>query len=499
VIRIFSLAALASGCSMAEKGSFDSSDYAAEDIDVMPETFEKRFRIDVLPTTAEGGAPLLAQSFWLEEGADLERLSLDLQETVLINGTVQGFAANPYGVQVPGSSEVPVTGLVTLYKPDTIVSATVETGEDGSFSLSLPAGEGYRLAALPTDPPNLPFYIESDLEIGSSEDLGEINLEYGDPVYGLVTDDAGEAVDCMVRLIDAATGIEGSSTETDASGFYMLRAEPGDYIVQVEPSAGISLPTIQTPVSFEEGTGGANVDIDVGTINTLLVQGYALSPDGSILRDAVIRLTSSTLTETSGVMTVETESNQSGEFIVFALPGEWLMEVIPPAEEASDTAPYQEILVLTDDLDLNGVQLLEQVQLQRYIVDSNNEPASNVLVTFQEQGFNNATYTAYSDNEGYLDIYVPDVALDVVLTPTHDHFSAITRRELANPAGPVVGDEGTWQLEPGRTLKGTISRPDGSSSISVIEVYDEFGVFYGSTLSTDNEDGEAYFEFRISQ
>ncbi len=453
-----------------------------------------RLRIDVLPTVSVGET-LDAQSFWLDEQPGWQGMALALQSTVEITGSVSGFSANPYGIQVPGASDVPVLGEVTIYQPDTIVSSTVQTDESGSFRISLPAGDGYRIAALPTEPPELPFYIESDIPVSDNADLGEISLGYGDPIYGTVRNSDDEAIDCTVRLIDAETGIEGIATQTDASGFYMLRAEPGDYIVQIEPTTGSTLPTIQQPVSFEEGTGGANVDISVGEINPVLVRGIPRSASGQTMRDAVVRLTSNALSQSAGTMVVETETNQSGEFLVYALPGEWTLEIIPPAEIDDLTAPLEEAIKLgTSDMSLGTIQLFEQVQLKRQVVTADGYPAAGVLVTFIEQGFNHATYTAYTDDEGSLDITVPDVPLDVRLSPTQSGTSAVTRRELLNPAGPAVDDEGTWWLSTGALISGAVSRPTDNTGLSVIEVYDDSGVFYGSTLT----DGDGEFSFRIS-
>ena len=462
--------------------------------DLSEEIFDGyRLRVDVLPTVSAGD-DLLAQSFWLDEVSGWDDLPLALQPTVQITGSVSGFAANPYGIQVPGASDVPVLSEVTLYRPDTIVSSTVSTDDDGTFVFSLPAGEGYRLAVLPTEPLELPFYIESDIPVSQNEDLGEISLEYGDPIYGTVANSAGGAIiDCIVRLIDATTGVEGVATQTDTSGFYMLRADPGDYIVQIEPATGIILPTIQTPVSFEADLGGVNVDVDVGVINPVLVRGIPRTADGEIMRDAVVRLIATDLAQTSGSMVVETETDQSGEFLVYALPGEWTMEIIPPAEDGDLNAPLEEALSLVGipEVYLTDLQLSELFPFERYVVDADGDPVAGVLVTFQEQGFNHATYTAYTDSAGYLNIFVPDVPLDVLLTPTTNLGFAVARRELLNPA---ADGEDIWHLSAGVKIKGVVERPDGTAGLSIIEVHDDTGVFYGSTLTS----GDGAFEIKIS-
>lgn len=490
---VMMLTALLAGCSDMALNEISGDSAFADDSDDLSEgTFDGiRLRIDVLPTVAIG-EDLDPQSFWLDEQPSWQGMSLDLQPTVEITGSVTGFSANPYGVQVPGADDVPVLGEVTVYQPDTIVSSTVQTNDAGRFSIRLPAGVGYHVAALPTEPPDLPFYLEGDINISGDSDLGEISLGYGDPIFGNITNRDGEAIDCTVRLIDAATGIQGGATQTDSSGFYMLRAEPGEYIVQLEAATGSTLPTIQEAVGFEEGSGGARVDIDVGEISPVLVSGIPRSASGQTMYNAIVRLTSTSLADSEGTLVVETETNQSGEFLVYALPGEWTLEIIPPAEITDLTGPLEQAIQLgSSDTNLGVIPLAEQINLQREVLTAEGYPASNVLVTFVEQGFNNATYTAYTDSIGMLDVIIPDVPLDVRLTPTQGTASAVTRRELLNPAAE---SEPTWQLSPGVLLSGTVSRPTGDTGFSVIEVYDDSGEFYGSALT--GVDGA--FSFSIS-
>lgn len=492
-MMLMMLTVLLSGCSDMEL-SVETDNTAMEEgyRDLNKEAFDAiRLRIDVLPTVT-ADEELDPQSFWLEDEVNWQDMRLSLQPTVEITGSMTGFSANPYGVQVPGAADVPVLGEVTVYQPDTTVSSTVQTNEDGIFRIRLPAGDGYQLAALPLEPPELPFYIEGDLRISSDEDLGEISLGYGDPIFGTVTNSAGEAIDCTVRLIDTATGIQGGSTQTDSSGFYMLRAEPGEYTVQIEPATGSTLPTIQETIAFEADSGGAQVDIDVGEIRPVLISGIPRSATDQTMYNATVRLTSSVLFQSSGSMVVETETNQSGEFLVYALPGEWTLEIIPPAELTDLTGPLEQAIQIGGtDTNLGLIPLSEQINLQREVLTSEGYPAANVLVTFVEQGFNNATYTAYTDNTGMLDVMIPDVPLDVRLTLTQATASAVTRRELLNPAAE---SESFWQLSPGVPLSGTITRPAGGSGFSVIEVYDDSGEFYGSALSA----ADGAFSFSIS-
>lgn len=482
------LAVILWGCSMGSNELMVAADSGSAE-SLSPDDFDTaRLRLDVLPSV-EAGDDLLAQSLWLDEQSDWQDLTLSMRPTVSITGLVNGFAANPYSITVPGAGDVPVLSEVALQQPGTIVSSVIQTRTDGSFSLSLPEGSDYQLSVLPEEL-ELPMYVESGIAISGDADLGEISLGYGEPIYGTVATSDGEPLSVSVRLIDAETGVEGIATRTDPSGLYMLRAEPGEYLIQVEPLTGTTMPTIQQPVSPGEGDG-ARADIDVGIIEPVLVRGVPRSADGQTMSNAVVRLTAVTLARARGTMVVETETDQSGGFLIYALPGEWTLEIIPPADSADLTAPLEQALTIdSDGVNLGSLTLSEQVTIERTVLDDSGLPAASVLVTFTEQGFNHATYTAYTDADGLLTVSVPDVPLDVWLTPTRGEL-AVTRRELLSPSAPA---EEPWSLSAGVRLSGAVRRPDASGGISIVEVYDEDGVFYGSTLT----DAEGAFDFRIS-
>ncbi len=503
-MSVFFAVLLLGGCAEYALNTSDELAAPAEGDETAELDFsDVQLRLDVLPALTSTSTPLLAQSFWLEEQDDWLALTASLQPTVTISGEVLGFAANPYGIEptVPGQSDVPVIGQVQLQQLDTIVESSIQTDEAGQFLLELPAGTGYRLAILPTDPIELPIAIEDGLTFNADTDLGSIELDYGDPVYGTVTNSSGDPVDCLVRLIDASTNISGPTIETDEDGFYMLRAEPGSYLVQIEPGTGMVLPTVQNAVSFEPEVGGVNLDIDIGTINPVLVSGIPRTPDGHPLSSAIVRFTSHGLAEAAGTMTVETNTDQSGIFRAYILPGDWTIEIIPPVEESSVASPLElsQTFAAGSDVNLGSLALPERVEVRRLVVDTWGSPAANVQVTFQEQGFDNAYYNVYTDQNGLLEVTLPDVALDVVLTPTQDNESAITHRELLNPSvSPDASDEDevveTWSLSSGRLLSGIVSRPDGEEGISVVEVRDADGTLYGSTIT----DTQGSFTLRIT-
>ncbi len=481
------LMAMSWGCSISAT-ELDEYWDTGSDVALTSADFDRvRLRIDVLPSV-EAGDDLLAQSMWLDEQSDWQNLDLAMRPTVTISGSVAGFAANPYSITVPGVENVPVLSTVVLQEPGTIVSSVVQTERDGSFALRLPSGSDYLLSVLP-EVATLPMRVEDGVEIRGNTDLGELRLDYGAPVYGTITSD-GMPLSVSVRLVDAVTGVEGFATLTDAAGFYMLRAEPGEYLVQVEPLTGATMPIVQQPVTLDKDDG-AWAPVDVGIIEPVLVRGVPRTSGGQTMSNAVVRLTATALDQAQGTMMVETETDQSGGFLIYALPGEWTLEIVPPADVADLTAPLEEALTIdSSEVNLGTLTLSEQITIERMIYDSDGLPAANVLATFTEQGFDHATYSAYTDADGFLTVSVPDVPLDVLLTPSEGE-AAVTRRELLSPS---VAAEDAWSLSDGVRLSGAVRRPGASGGISIVEVYDEDGIFYGSTLT----DAEGAFDFRIS-
>lgn len=505
---------LLSGCSAYDlKSSVDSGYYFEDDAtNGTDDPFREPIRVDVRPISAPSpnGRDLLPQSFWLEATEDWTGLDLRLQPTIFVRGTVTGFAANPYGAQgpsVPGSDDAPVAAQVELYQPDTIAAAVTQTDEDGSFEVQVPAGEGYRLVVRPLDASSLPLTIVEDLSFTTSvqslnlsliEQGDSLSLEYGDPVYGRITDADGDPVSCTVRLIDSETGEETASVTTSATGYYALRAWPGDYTLQVIGNDSRAIPTVRRQISFEEGIGGGQFDVNLGEIEPVLLSGRIISAGGSPLPDATVRLTSTSLLGAEGSLVTETDSDSDGDFLVRALPGEWDIEIIPSNESLSESSPYsyaQE--VGSSDLDLGDIALPSKVVFGRQVLDVTGQTAGGVVITFYQQGFNGATVNAQTDASGNFSVSLPDVPMLAYLTPTGQTRSAITRREVLNPSEEPSLD---WVLADGAQVEGevTVEGVSSTDGTYVVEVHSGDGSLYGSLVTTYDEAAEqAGFDLRI--
>lgn len=488
-------------------GALDSEDLGAGGEDL----FQVPVRLDVQPLSAPDvrGRPLLPQTFWLEAPEAWTGRTFTMRPTVRVTGTVTGFAANPYGgvsmagPTVPGSDNVPVIAQVELYQAGSVAGDQAVTDEDGFFELLVPAGADYRLVVRPTAPAALPMLVYDGLTLTGDVDLSTpsdavpvalsnaLYLDYGDPVVGRVLDGAGEPVAATVRLIDLGSGEAGPSVETDAQGYYFLRAQPGSHYLQVSGDGVV--PTTGKEIRFEADVGGVQLDFNLGALEPVFVSGTIRSPSGEVLDDALVRLTSRLLSGAEGVLVVEDETNSSGEFTVQALPGEWTVEIIPPNEAFSASSPLEfDQAIGEGDQDLGTIALPPKVALERRVLDVFSEVAPGVVLTFYQQGFNGATYNTQTDSEGLFSLDLPDVPLTAYLTPTASPASAITRRVILQPS---LDSTTTWALSDGAEISGSVvvqGLPEAEAGSYVIEARDEAGLLLGSLLTSKIEDATRF-------
>lgn len=485
------------GCAEMSVLSSDVAEYNDDaTADMGGDMFRESLRLDVHPIAAPSpnGLPLLAQSFWLDPNEDWESLRLVLEPTITVSGTVSGFVANPYsaGPTVPGQDNQPILAEVELYQPDTISAAQVLTDEDGFFSLQVPAGTDYRLVVRPLDAGLLPLIVVDDLALTDEQvdlntlleedEITALDVPYGDPVYGQITDVDGNPVGGEVRLLDALTLEETSRVQTDEMGYYHLRAIPGEYILEMIGATPRAIPTVRQQISFEEGIGGAQYDINIGDLRQVVIGGQVRSHEGAILSDATVRLTSVDLSHAEGSLVLEDQTNNSGDFLLYALPGEWTVEVIPFNESLSPSSPIEFGLTIGDD-DLNlPIELTEKTTFERQVFSVSGEPASDVVITFIQDGFNQTTTSTQTDELGTFSVDLADAPMHVLLTPTNDTISAITRFDLLSPLqDPMLA----WSLADGAALDGSV-RVNGEEEAGtfVVDVLNQDHELYGSILTT---------------
>lgn len=478
--------------SLGKDGASGTSDEAGDTA-----TVERSVRIDVHPS---GDLNVHAQSFYADTSDDLSDLRLELARTVTLSGSVVGFRANPAAdVVVPGEDDVPVQADVVGVVLGTVSGGTAETGVTGTYSLSLPALDGYLLSIIPHSPELLPFLVLDQQSMLSGHSL-DVHLDFGIGVYGHVTQSDGSDVASVgsgrprVSLIDSATGVEGAAVETTASGWYQLRAFPGEYTLRVEGADASTIPRVDVPeVVVVDGEGDAlRVDVLVGTLRPTEVRGKVVDINGTAVVDAKVRFTSVSLTDALGDAFVETDTDRSGVVSPQLLPGEWRVEVIPPYDKDAVVSPSSfELRVEGTSQNLGEIVLPDKLTVEGTLLDPSGDPIQDAVVTATEAGFDQAAWSTITDRDGQFQLDVPDAPLVYTFSPPAGSSAAITRLSVSEPAD----GGGARQLSPGEIIEG-VARSEGEAlSFSLVELRTASGQTLASTLT----DGDGGFRFRIDQ
>ena len=172
------------------------------------------------------------------------------------------------------------------------------------------------------------------------------------------------------------------------------------------------------------------------------------------------------------------------------MPGKWKAEFIPPYGDSNDTAPTELEFTIEDgssEFQLEDVFLRSKVRISTRVLDTQGQPAADVLVSLQETGFNNHIYNGTTDSDGWLEIQVPPVGLDVKLTPSN-RIAAITH--LSIPA-PEEDQELQWSLQSGNQIQGNFYYRNLPVVYALIEIWKDDNIIASSLT---NESGG--FEIR---
>jgi hypothetical protein len=441
-----------------------------------------QLRIDVIPSSLH---PRIAAQSWIISGdADLLALNVRVSPSITVSGTVVGFEATPYGAEVPGIDGLPMDAQITLYRPGTINGSTVSTDDKGRFILTIPPSPGYQLSIVPRDAPEVPFLVEKNLRLLDSTDLETIDLGYGEPVYGKVLFSDGDPVEgALVRAIDPSTGVEGPSTSTDALGHYMIRVPTGELTIVAGGNPGTYLPTITQSVEVVEHEG-VGLDFDMGDITPVQVYGTVIGEKGgSRQKDIKVRFRSSGLTEVEGELEVETETDGDGLFLRSILPGDWLVEFIPPYD--TQKSPVAIAFVLEErvlPLDLEEIELPERVRFNHSVVDTSGRPLAGAVLNAQEMGFDGYIYSATADSTGRIDVDLPATQMLVTLVPPTTSL-AVTRVTL-NPAEHT----GNLTVSEGQGVAGIVRSEGEGVGFALVEVRREDGTLLASTVTGPDGD-----------
>jgi hypothetical protein len=264
------------------------------------------------------------------------------------------------GLPLPGAS---VTAVDPRGGP---ISAPTLSQPDGGFALSLPPGTSqYELqvgpaagtladaGAGPTVPAPDPLPTYDPVPPAPTVPLP---LPPASTVSGIVLDSAGNPVVSAVvhaRSTSTSTGWTLSrSVASGADGTYALKLRDGVYVLEAAPLADPNAPA----VSIEKAVtvSGATV-VDFTCPPKLRRFGQVLRPDGrpagANVQIIATRLADRLVT-TRSAFTLATDAN--GIYFVFADPGTWRLEVIPPADTG---LPRKIVQVVLDAADPSGVAL----------------------------------------------------------------------------------------------------------------------------------------------
>ncbi len=478
--RLLPLIFAVSGCSAAaldlagaEKTAFDSGAPAFS------------LRVDVLPN---GDSDLLPQTWYIADPSG--GLSLDLAPTVEIRGDVRGYGIAP-AATVPGEADLPVVADLVARIDDKLDGAAGVSAEDGSFALQVPAGSGYTLSVVPRTPALLPALIEEDLSLSADQDR-QIAIDAGVPVYGQLSLSDGAALPdgTLVRLVHAATGVEGPASEVTATGRYLLRALPGEYLLTVEGDRTSATPRLQSPLTVEPDADAVRQDLSLGELDVVFVDGRVFSEDGDDVDVAELRFTALELVGPTieGTAAHLTTTNNEGQFRRGLVRGRWAVELIPPADDDSGAGPLRLELDLRDGgASLGDLMLPSLRRVESQVIDVDGKGAAAAVVTFTERGFDGRSYTATTDDDGRFSLQVPDVPLDLNLVPATP-TAALTRFVVDS-----LDELPRLQLEGGQLVTGSLTDDGAPLPFALVEVRD----LDGALLARGFADADGRFEVLV--
>lgn len=475
-------------CACSHKGdSMDAPDGSLGGAELS--SVADQIRVDVYPSSRS--ETLLEQSWIADLSEGLSDIEIVLEPTITVSGQVVGYQSNPLAIEVPGAERTPVAAVVRVERTGTITGDSVQTDADGRFELQVPASKGYTVSITPDDGLRLPFQATIDNDIDTDLDLDVIDLGYGLPVYGHIRTDDGTGLQPLtVRLRERASGVVGPATETDSTGHYLLRAEPGAYTLEVAGGQGSALPTFEITADVSEEAGGLHLDVNVGELIPALVSGQLIAQDDAgALRDIKVRLESRALRGTIGELRIETETDGDGLFGRQILAGEWFASFIPPydSEFGGISQPFS-LSPGTGLIDIGSTVLPRRVLFEGFVIGPDGSPLANVAVNAQEVGLDGYIFSATTDEDGGFVMDVPPGNMTLTTAPAEDAL-AVTKWSIdPTETGQV------FQVSQGEQMSGVIQGPSGPVGFALVEARTMAGELLATTLT----DADGQFAVSLS-
>jgi len=478
------LTCLAAACSNASEDTVTSTaDAGGAELDVTL----NQLRVDIYPgqTTPQ----IDAQSWIAESDTDWSNLEVDVLPSVSVSGTVLGYLASPMNADVPGAALSPISAQISVVRVGTITGVSAQTDINGDFSLKVPPGRGYRLSIVPDGAQAVPFQVAESTSILEDVDLGTIDLGYGLPVYGQIYDATGASVSgASVHLVDEASGIAGAPVETDAQGHYLLRAEPGDYTLEVTGRAGQAFPRISQAATLLN-EDGLELDVDLGDLTTASVSGQVFrSETSSTVRDVKVRLRSEQLAHSDGFLSIETETDGDGLFSRTLLPGNWVAELIPEFDSPL-SAMEVTFSIGTEDtsVSLGSLRLSDRIAFSSSVFGPSGEPIGGAAVNARQVGFDNYIYSSTTDDDGAFDLDLPTQPVTMMVSPPTSSLA------VSHVYIEPESDRGSVYLSKGEPVSGVVLSNGQPVDFALVEIRSSVGELLATTLT----DRSGNFNVRI--
>ncbi|MFK7931510.1 MAG: carboxypeptidase regulatory-like domain-containing protein [Myxococcota bacterium] len=502
------LLVLAAACSPGIDNDTEAFDGAAAET-------EGLVRFDVYPPQESGlrddrgnTLDLRPQTFvvdlTLQDQADLV-----MTPAARIRGVVEGEALTPWPTaEVPTVTDILVDAELRFGLEGNIQQPRVETDGDGRYEvLVVPSDVPYELAVTPSDP-NTAMYAERVTIDGSELDI-DVFIEAGVPLWGAVTDSAGDPMEGLTVNAVNEQGLGSASVLTDAKGRYLLTVAPGQsYTVQVGPPTGVVLPTVRRRTEVVE-EAGMQLSVALPTTTVTAVGGPVITPSGGLVRDDDVRVhlvAEQIQGFEPGEASYEVEvGTDNGRFDTRVPPGTYRVEVAPQDPEGPSPLALTNIRVGTSITSVDDLALQSKTARVGVVSDDTGQRIGGAKVTCTETGFAGRTWNTTSDPDGGFVLTVPLADATCALSPPANLADqlALTQQTLAGDIALDESAEWTLVIATGSVVRGRIeargeARLDGDIldvlPSSVVEVRDFSGRLLGVAISDEN--GE--FEIRVS-
>ncbi len=444
---------------------------------------EGTLRVDVYPSDDGSGA--LAQSFLLAPGAYGEGIAVshDLDATVSVAGSLSADSYQGWSASA-SSANGALAAVVRAERSGLVQSGAAATDEAGAFALPLPGQQPYDLAIVPSDATVAPLLLFANTDVGAGLDLTQ-HLGPGAPIYGRVTDAEGNRIaSAPLRLRYADSEVYSATFYADDSGWFVARAEPGyDYVIETvaaEASRGVFVPAVTTEFMVEDAAG-AQVDIDVGVLDTFRYDARIVDGSGEVVNGATIRATSRGLDGSAGSYTVETTNLDTGYVYLDLLAGTYQIEVWP-AYADQRLAPFSEVVRIDRDIDVGDIALGGSTTLAGTVETAEGERVAGATITATQRLGGKYTFSTTANDRGDYTLDVPAATYDIVINAPGPEAGALANQYIDGRDGGELQHDVT--LAAGTPVVGAVRLADAALGLSLVEIVDpNSGTLLARTLT----------------